>query len=418
MRATASPKSAHPGLWETYGYTTLGQLNLARTMSPDYRRQFSYDNLGHLQSTAFVQPGQCYFGYGYGNWCAPATTDSTHGFSYDQVGNRLDHGGSYTTGNRITAFDSCTYGTLADGADSIRTCGGQSTTFSWDADGRLTGYSTNGTSYTFGYDPFGRLVRKSVAGAVSRRFVWEGDNLAAEFDGTGAVLAEYAYYPGGLDNLYAIRVGGVNYYARTDAMGNVRALTNGSGSVSRTYNYDEWGQLYATSQDIQGFNGLDRARFKGALWMGPELDLYFMRNRWYEARTGRFLSEDPIGLEGGINPYTYAGGDPINGTDPTGLDCYVYTWIWRYYVDDGERRLVGEDWGLVRMPDAYCTPGTTGTNVRSPSPRKPSDGGSRRANVCYGSTATGPGHGPGLHESNPLPDRYSRFRAGGCQAMG
>jgi hypothetical protein len=50
---------------------------------------------------------------------------------------------------------------------------------------------------------------------------------------------------------------------------------------------------------------------------GPTL--YYMRNRWYEPRSGRFLSEDPIGLGGGINLYVFAGGDPVNGRDPSGL---------------------------------------------------------------------------------------------------
>jgi hypothetical protein len=36
---------------------------------------------------------------------------------------------------------------------------------------------------------------------------------------------------------------------------------------------------------------------------------------------GRFISEDPIGLDGGINPYVYAGNNPMNWRDPTGLDC-------------------------------------------------------------------------------------------------
>jgi uncharacterized protein RhaS with RHS repeats len=49
------------------------------------------------------------------------------------------------------------------------------------------------------------------------------------------------------------------------------------------------------------------------------VELYYMRNRWYEPRTGRFLSEDPIGLAGGINPYVYAGDDPVNRWDPRGL---------------------------------------------------------------------------------------------------
>jgi uncharacterized protein RhaS with RHS repeats len=64
------------------------------------------------------------------------------------------------------------------------------------------------------------------------------------------------------------------------------------------------------------------------------VDLYYMRARWYEPRTGRFLSEDPVGLEGGINPYVYAGNDPINAADPTGRELVEVC------------RLEGFDWFL------------------------------------------------------------------------
>ena len=55
--------------------------------------------------------------------------------------------------------------------------------------------------------------------------------------------------------------------------------------------------------------------------MGPDASLYYMRNRWYEAGVGRFLSEDPTGLEGGLNPVSYAGNDPVNLRDPSGHFC-------------------------------------------------------------------------------------------------
>ncbi|HEV2147523.1 MAG TPA: RHS repeat-associated core domain-containing protein [Longimicrobiaceae bacterium] len=51
----------------------------------------------------------------------------------------------------------------------------------------------------------------------------------------------------------------------------------------------------------------------------PETGLYYYRARYYDPALARFISEDPIGLEGGINPYAYAGNDPVNFTDPFGL---------------------------------------------------------------------------------------------------
>lgn len=50
------------------------------------------------------------------------------------------------------------------------------------------------------------------------------------------------------------------------------------------------------------------------------VSLYYMRNRWYDPELGRFVSEDPIGHEGGINLYAFAGNDPANGSDLSGSD--------------------------------------------------------------------------------------------------
>ncbi|MGH7567543.1 MAG: RHS repeat-associated core domain-containing protein [Gemmatimonadales bacterium] len=82
-----------------------------------------------------------------------------------------------------------------------------------------------------------------------------------------------------------------------------------------------------SSSDQEGFAGTDRARWKGALWLGPEVDIYYMRHRWYEPHSGRFLSEDPIGLAAGMNPVIFAGNDPVNGADPTGLQHTMSTII-------------------------------------------------------------------------------------------
>ncbi|HEX9285087.1 MAG TPA: RHS repeat-associated core domain-containing protein, partial [Nitrospirales bacterium] len=50
-----------------------------------------------------------------------------------------------------------------------------------------------------------------------------------------------------------------------------------------------------------------------------ETQLYYNRARYYDPAVGRFISEDPLGLRAGINPYAYAGNDPVNGRDPSGL---------------------------------------------------------------------------------------------------
>jgi RHS repeat-associated protein len=61
-------------------------------------------------------------------------------------------------------------------------------------------------------------------------------------------------------------------------------------------------------------------------WHGSVLEnkrdasgLLYRRNRMYDPATGRFTQEDPIGLAGGMNLYGFAGGDPVNFSDPLGL---------------------------------------------------------------------------------------------------
>lgn len=85
-----------------------------------------------------------------------------------------------------------------------------------------------------------------------------------------------------------------------------------------------------------------------------------MRARWYDPATGRFLSEDPIGLAGGINKYAFGGGDPINAHDPRGLDCYyepIYGWVDRSYKDERQDLhpwVIVSSWEIIGYNLLYC----------------------------------------------------------------
>ena len=64
--------------------------------------------------------------------------------------------------------------------------------------------------------------------------------------------------------------------------------------------------------------------YTGREW-DPEINLYYYRARYYDPKIGRFISEDPIGFEGGLNFYAYVFNNPGNFVDPWGLDvdvCY------------------------------------------------------------------------------------------------
>ncbi len=318
-------------------YDTEGRLHSRVNYDLVSGTQFTYDGLGRLRSDSFVSapappPGctppqiigdngvNCLEGYAW------QVGNPSEVFSFDSVGNRTDHSaGPYNVGNRITSFAGCGYTTDADGNVTARsgTCGALNATFKWTAESRLDTVIVGVQTIGYHYDAAGRLVRKDSAGVVRRYFLWEGGNLLAELKGANAdtLIAEYSYYPG-LDNLHALLVGGTEYEAHSDPLGNVSELTwtdvGGLAHTMRTYQYTLWGDTISGGVDSVPFNHADRTRWKGALWLGDEANLYYMRNRWYEPATGRFLSEDPIGLDGGINQYTYASDDAVNASDPSG----------------------------------------------------------------------------------------------------
>jgi RHS repeat-associated protein len=89
-------------------------------------------------------------------------------------------------------------------------------------------------------------------------------------------------------------------------------LTDANGNIVQRYDYTPYGQ---TTASAAGFNNPYQ-------YTGRELDqsgLYYYRARYYSPQMGRFISEDPIGLAGGLNVYVYVGGNLINYVDLLGL---------------------------------------------------------------------------------------------------
>lgn len=64
--------------------------------------------------------------------------------------------------------------------------------------------------------------------------------------------------------------------------------------------------------------------------MGRQTGFYYYRARYYDPKIGRFISEDPIGVRGGINFYSYVGNNPIGFADPMGLIKFNITYDTKY----------------------------------------------------------------------------------------
>jgi len=91
----------------------------------------------------------------------------------------------------------------------------------------------------------------------------------------------------------------------------VIGLLNGT-AVDQQVTYDDWGVATVSG------SADNRLLFKGLLWEGTYTGLYYVRARWYDPELGRFISEDPQGINEGTNYYAFGASDALNHSDPSG----------------------------------------------------------------------------------------------------
>ncbi len=171
---------------------------------------------------------------------------------------------------------------------------------------------------SFKYDPFGRRIYKSSFSGTSV-YGYDGDNLTEETNSSGAAVARYSQGLNIDEPLAMLRSSATSFY-HSDGLGSVTSLSNGTGSLAQTYTFDSFGNQTASSGSLT-----NPFRFAGREF-DTESNLYFMRARYFDSASGRFINEDPIGFAGvQADFYVYVGNDPINLTDPFGLrpltDC-------------------------------------------------------------------------------------------------
>ena len=148
-------------------------------------------------------------------------------------------------------------------------------------------------------------------GAAVTQFVYDGTMIAEELDGSGNLLRRYVPGPDGTPLVWYEGAGtGDRRWPIEDRQGSVIAVANGSGQSLATDTYDAYG--------LAGRSNLGRFQYAGRPFI-PEVGLYDNAARSYSPTLGRFLQTDPAGYAAGMNDYAYTNGDPVNGTDPTGM---------------------------------------------------------------------------------------------------
>lgn len=194
---------------------------------------------------------------------------------------------------------------------TTKVVGGQTWVYTWNALNQLLSVTRDGASVaTFAYDPLGRRVEKTTPVSTTG-WTYDGLDILREIVTTSGTPVTSLYVHGpGIDEPLLKETGTTEEYHHADGLGSVVKLTNGTGAITHTYRYDAWGNITegATRPGMS---------FTGREW-DPELGLYYYRARYYDATVGRFISEDAIGLAGGINLYSYTS-RPTDQVDPLGL---------------------------------------------------------------------------------------------------
>jgi RHS repeat-associated protein len=112
-------------------------------------------------------------------------------------------------------------------------------------------------------------------------------------------------------------------YLHTDQLNTPRLATDAAQQVLWRWDGNAFGDS-APNQDPDGDGTLTTVnlRYPGQ-YFDRETGLHYNWNRYYDPKTGRYVSSDPIGLDGGMNTYAYANLNPLRFTDPLGLDVNV-----------------------------------------------------------------------------------------------
>lgn len=136
-------------------------------------------------------------------------------------------------------------------------------------------------------------------------------HIIAETNQSGQMLAEYVYL--GDQLLTMIKPGEAAYYFHNDHLGTPQVLTDGIGSIAWKAVYTPFGEAVTSIATVE-----NPFRFPGQYY-DSETGLHYNYYRYYNPPIGRYLTPDPIGLEGGINLFTYAANNPSNFYDVFGL---------------------------------------------------------------------------------------------------
>jgi RHS repeat-associated protein len=296
----------------TYNYDIAGRL-IEKVLPNGIKAAYEYDAGGRLTSIQFKKPD---------NTVLEALT-----YSYDPAGQRISKAtgaaalqetpftATYDAGNRLTSITLAgeTFTLAYDGSGNLISKSGSSsgtTSYTWNARNQLAGIAGPGVVATFKYDAFGRRTERIVNGE-SIGFLYDDGQAIAELR-QSALRAVY-HTGAAIDEVLATYGALGDRTLLSDALMSVIAEANDDHTLQGFNVYSPYGETTA----LGGTGGAIQYTSRENDGTG----LYYYRARYYDPMLKRFISEDPSGIDGGLNLFAYVNGDPVLHNDPLGLFC-------------------------------------------------------------------------------------------------
>jgi RHS repeat-associated protein len=339
-------RRARDGQVISSSYDALNRATLKNLPGSEPDVSYGYDLLGRMTSAATALQTLTFWYDALGRQLGESGPLGTVRSTYDAAGRRtmlihpdrsianysfLDTGemasidvsiGLYGTNERLITFG---YDGLGRRTSLISTTAG--TPISHDAKGNTTsdpfvsmsyGYSSenllinaNGPygNGTLTYDPIMRLWDSGTGGRT--RVLHDGTQRIAEYSQAGGQRNRFVFGPGIDEPLIEYSGAGLanRQFLHGDERGSIIGTSDNAANSTGVGSFDDYGRILSFAGYRFGYAGQPYETVS---------ELQYSRARFYNPRIGRFVQTDPVGYGGGINLYAYAGGDPVNFSDPTG----------------------------------------------------------------------------------------------------
>ena len=285
-----------------YTYDELNQLVwYADTRTGRYIR-IVYDNYGNIQKMESYSLGT--------NW-APVKLLETRTYSY----------GDTNWKDKLTEFDgdSITYdknGNPLTYRDDM--------TFEWENGRILKKITTSEKAIQMNYDSNGMRTQKSVDGVKTNYYYDSSNNLFALTQGNDTLF----FYYDNSGEVMSVSCNGTMYYYIKDLQGDITEIVDKDGKAVAEYAYDAWGNMLTEDNGTLTVGKLNPFRYRGYVY-DEETGLYYLKSRYYDPLTGRFLNADVYcdtqsGTPLSTNMFAYCENNAINKSDDEGKDAW---WI-------------------------------------------------------------------------------------------